>query len=628
MTGTETRSRTRFRRGPTTSLAVWSLPGVAYSLTFLMTSSSIVEGRRVFTLFDDAAISKTYGRTLAATGELVWFPGAERVEGVSNLAWTGVMAVVHLLGFRGSGAALAISLIGIGLLLAHAIATGRLVRILVPSHPTLANVATLTTAAIYPLTFWTVRGFETGAIALLSVQIVISAVRLSRIGSENTTPSRSQAFWPFALSAGLLLTIRLDGLIVPVVALGWLFLQNANARSRAIELLILVGGLLTVISLWRLSYFGSPVPNTYFLKVSDAPVGLRLSRGLAYSASITPIVALTTWSLAHTIFRRPRWPLRLSEHTLPGLAFLALAAYSIWIGGDAWEWSGFANRFLSTGLGLAFATCIAVIGPPLLSRGAGQRANRPFRAFVGIALTAVTLLTLGSTLIRGVIEMTSLEILVQNWLGRGLDASTDDWTAWATRTFEPLLVIVLFVALSAAARLRDQQRLVLVASALALLAMSTTPLSPVRAFASLTNAMHVEDDARMARLGSELQRATHPNAVIATVWAGNAAYYAEREMIDLLGKSDQVIARLKPEITDWRELYPGHNKWDYEHSIGALRPDVIFQLWRTEPEDLEFIAAYGYSDACLGTHRVRILDESQRIIFAAFSAPGPQGCGR
>ena len=32
-------------------------------------------------------------------------------------------------------------------------------------------------------------------------------------------------------------------------------------------------------------------------------------------------------------------------------------------------------------------------------------------------------------------------------------------------------------------------------------------------------------------------------------------------------------------------MSPGHNKWDYTHSIGVLKPDYIVQLWKPTAED-------------------------------------------
>jgi hypothetical protein len=89
---------------------------------------------------------------------------------------------------------------------------------------------------------------------------------------------------------------------------------------------------------------------------------------------------------------------------------------------------------------------------------------------------------------------------------------------------------------------------------------------------------------------------TEPEARIATVWAGVPSYYSHRTMLDLLGKNDTFIATSAPH----GEFFPGHNKWDYDYSIGKLQPDVIFQTFDRDIEkDLhQRIANWGYKRMC------------------------------
>ena len=75
------------------------------------------------------------------------------------------------------------------------------------------------------------------------------------------------------------------------------------------------------------------------------------------------------------------------------------------------------------------------------------------------------------------------------------------------------------------------------------------------------------EDAEATRQGLLLKQATTPDARIAYVWAGAIPYFAGREAIDLLGKSDPVIARGKPATS----FYPGHSKWNYAYSIGETQ---------------------------------------------------------
>jgi hypothetical protein len=104
------------------------------------------------------------------------------------------------------------------------------------------------------------------------------------------------------------------------------------------------------------------------------------------------------------------------------------------------------------------------------------------------------------------------------------------------------------------------------------------------------NATYIRDDAYLTRYGLYLGRTTAPDTDIAVVTAGALAYWSHRPTVDLLGKSDEVIAR-GPER---KRFHPGHGKWDYSYSIGRLRPAVIAQIWRFSPEDERYIARLGY----------------------------------
>jgi len=82
----------------------------------------------------------------------------------------------------------------------------------------------------------------------------------------------------------------------------------------------------------RLWYFGDPLPNTYYLKVAGIPLLARLTRGLAGvgvlalsvgGALLLGAVMASTWT---------------HRELAPALTITAgQVAYSIFVGGDAWE---------------------------------------------------------------------------------------------------------------------------------------------------------------------------------------------------------------------------------------------------------------------------------------------------
>ncbi len=79
------------------------------------------------------------------------------------------------------------------------------------------------------------------------------------------------------------------------------------------------------------------------------------------------------------------------------------------------------------------------------------------------------------------------------------------------------------------------------------------------------------------KIGLVLKENTPITSRVADTWAGSVFYFSERYGIDLLGKSDRYIARLPAAPgANW----PGHNKFDYDYSLGALKPDCIVLPFR------------------------------------------------
>lgn len=97
-----------------------------------------------------------------------------------------------------------------------------------------------------------------------------------------------------------------------------------------------------------------------------------------------------------------------------------------------------------------------------------------------------------------------------------------------------------------------------------------------------------------------LQKVLEPNAVIGVLSAGHVPYYTDFRAVDLLGKSDERIARLQPDLSGWVSWnglmsVPGHNKYDLQYSICELLPTHI-QVARFGKQDFRPFVAERYTE--------------------------------
>lgn len=530
--------------------AAAAVPGLVFMLILQWQSSENPWGSRRFTLFDDAMISMDYGRTLAKTGELVWFPGAPRVQGFTNPLWTLWMAFVHLIGFDGSSAALIISLTGIVLILA----SSWIIFDLVLTHSAGNNKLIAVLAAgslpfLYPLTYWTLRGMEVGALTFFCLLVLRATVNHIRDG-------RVRIHYSMILPMILGIATRFDFAIFCFVAVVSILMWGpAYVKVRlVVQYGAIVIGSAAFVCLAQKLYWGSWLPNTYHLKMDGVSPIDRIARGLASSAKTTVLFAIVMVALACQLRSKE---LHQRVVVIASAMFVAMAAYAVYIGGDAWE-GEMLNRFYATILplvplivGLSFSTIRKRITPAFISLavlvtsiGAGVTVN-PF-GFSEEHFDIVAVVSILSALL----------IFLVSFIPR------NGYLAGA--------VIAAVCAIVSAYPVALQQK---------------------------------NDDLLLAHTNlfvtesvETMRDTTEAGARIGTIWAGVPAYYSHRTMLDLLGKNDTFIATSAPH----GDFFPGHNKWDYDYSIGKLQPDVIFQTYDRDIEKNlhQRIANWGYKKMC------------------------------
>ena len=469
---------------------------VIYAGVYIYRTSFVFAGERYFALFDDAMISMRYARNLAQGFGPVWNPG-ERVEGFSNPLWVAYMALLHLLPLSITHVSLAVQISGAVFMLVTLLLVYRLTALLAPDNHFTPLLAVALTAFYLPLNNWSLQGMEVSALLLLACLALYLTLKNLQTGRFSPAP---------LLILGLGTWFRVD-MAVMLLMLA-LFMAWADGEHRRQWLLwgalslVFFMGMQTGLRWW---YYGQLLPNTYYLKMEGYPLVTRLGRGLA---SFTRFAWNMNWLLflmpfVTLLFRRDKSVLLLTA------TFWAWVAYSIYVGGDAWEHHGGANRFIAIGMPAFFMLFSLALDhlrrwlPSLLANN--KLLTRPrLNAALGVFI---------------------------------------------------LLAILNFNAL-----------------------LDTTSLLN---WALLDTPQFVAGTKRYVEISRVVDEISTDDASVAVVTAGNIPYFSQRYSIDLLGKSDTVVAHTAPHLGglldfDYR---PGHDKWDLMYSIGTYAPDVIAQSW-------------------------------------------------
>lgn len=526
---------------------------VAFYAVFVARTSFALDGRRTFTLFDDAMISMTYARNLARGHGLVWNAGGTPVEGITNPLWTLVMAVPHALGVPENLTGLFMSAVAAACLVGCTVLARELVLLVAPGDTAAAAGAAWMTAFCYPLVYWSLRGMEVGLVTVLVLAGTVLTLRVSTSWSR-----RDQ--WLLAAACVALVSTRLDTVVyVTIFCLyaGWRLDRVDRARTLATVGGFTVGAV-AAQELWRHAYYGAWVPNTYTLKVAHVPLFDRLARGGLGLLAIVLVSMTALLVSAYVAIKRRRGPGSLLLGAIPG----AGAAYSVIVGGDAWEWMHYANRYLVPGV--VVLCCLAAIG-------AGELAS------LVVTRPRVGRMTAGALTLGAVGVAAGL-------LPDGHNLVPVDATGAYGLVLAPLPVA--YLVLRSGTFVRSSSAALLIA------ALAFQVSGPALLYWLAGNAVDVDADETFARYGALLGSLTEDDATVAVVVAGMPIYFADRTGIDLLGKSDPRIAALgvRAEVGFW----PGHSKWDYDISILHDRPDVVAQLRLPSDRDLAAIRAAGY----------------------------------
>ena len=265
---------------------------------------------------EDANIFFRYARNLAEGHGVVFNPGGERVEGITSLLWFGMQAAVY----AAVGAAnLEVVLTLISILLT-AVALGAVMRVLadVAHHGPGLWLGMAWLIAMAGLFLW-------GGISLMDVGLWAAGVASYVLALLHWMEGRPVRPWVLPSLVVVLSVTRPDALLViPGIVVVLVLVYGFNRRSlrAAAQVGVTLVGTTEVLVGGRMAYFGYPLPNTYYTKVSPDLV-YRLRFGLAYlqdyfvahPLSLLPTAAaLGAFAVSALAMARRRWLHRQSAY--------------------------------------------------------------------------------------------------------------------------------------------------------------------------------------------------------------------------------------------------------------------------------------------------------------------------
>ena len=577
------------------------LSALAFYLLFVLRTSFTIAGTRYFVLFEDAMISMRYARHVAGGHGFVWNIGEPPIEGFTNLLWVLWMSVAHLLGMSESKISLFIMLSGVAIMLATGHVASKIARKL-SSAPWVPLVALAATLFCYPLVFWTLRGMEVGALTLF----VYTLLWLTLENEDDFSIGRTAMM--AALAAGSLL-IRSDS-VVPV---GLICLYGLLTAKKRFAFAAIIGGLcvaaLGAQTAFRIHHFHDRLPNTYYLKLFHISAAARIKRGAFVALEVValhlPLPIAVVLANVTGIRKDFYKDVQLRRRVLLGALFGAQIAYATYVGGDAWEWMLYANRYTCVGMP-ALILLSTVMVEALLSADAEQRAVFAKRLSIGFVVAGAILVL--------------LNLYARFRPEQGIAATI-------TFSKTPFAAGGAFIGLGSLLRLRDMRegisegvvalrkylgnRRTLAKAAIGLTVLMWAPshLLPLGRWAA-QNAAQYADEAKYTRLGLLIASATKPDFRIAVAAAGATPYFCQRPTEDLLGKNDRHIAKLAP-----RGVFsPGHDKWDYEWSLAERNSQLIVEAVDVNPEDEAYFKKLGFAELPNGMRLRDTADAKREII--------------
>lgn len=211
---------------------------------------------------DDAFISFIYSRNLVEGKGLTWF--GERVEGYTNFLWVIILTPVFL--FKADPVFWS-QIIGI-ILYGFTVYFFWKIAIFLFEKVIPAFIASALLITNYSMISYATGGLET----ILNLFLITFTfyVYLKMISGDENNYRKSLSI--ISILSALSLLTRLDSLIPILIFYFFIFIWLHNKNEKWADLLYLILPLLIIIGIWfswKLYYYGSILPNSYFVKIDS-----------------------------------------------------------------------------------------------------------------------------------------------------------------------------------------------------------------------------------------------------------------------------------------------------------------------------------------------------------------------
>lgn len=506
---------------------------IIYGLWFIYRTSFLIDGKRYFCLFDDAMISLAYAKNLLNGYGLNWAKFGNPVEGYTHPLWVFFMVVTSFFVRNDALRSLPIQLLSLLFLVLNLMYIRKiLIARYTTSNKFYALPALVLTAFYYPLVSWSLQGMETGFQSLLIVSSLYYFL--------NFHDGKYFDLIKLSVLLSLSLLLRMDMIIF--VGLVTIYAAFTIAKSyKKISLkyvlvslaIIIIPNLLYII--FRYFYFHDLLPNTYYLKMTGYPVIPRIMRGMSvFIDFLKPVLIPITLIFAYSLKNIHKINIQL-----PFFTILLYFAYTIYVGGDAWDASSIgANRFEVVVIPLIFI---------LLSS---------FLYDLFISSKNLTKTTKGVELFLSPLNY-YFSVFVTLWFFISFNGLGDTLT-WKDK-WQNLLVL-------------------------------NPPLYTVSNSTVIPQILSINAK-------------TDKDALVAFVGAGIPGFFGNFRLVDIMGYNNSRIAkqstRLQYTVANYNTILPGHMKFDYEYLMKKLKVDIFPGYYGADhpvinAQFLELAQKYGY----------------------------------